>query len=165
MASRKLAPVPLDRMSFVDTRDNLEESDWSPDGPKFEGDQRAELMLRIEAGECIEQICASRPDWPGPMQVYNQLRTDPGFRSRYQRAIEIKYERLADRMFELSLPDGPLGYMTLQERRLVLDTLKWVASRRARGYRPDVVVNFNDEGDETGVSGAPFLVVPAKKKA
>jgi len=104
-----------------------------------------EICEHIGCGGNLTDWCA-QDGHPSFHSVFRALNSRPAFRESYAQAREIQAHADADRINSLSeaIGRGEIGY---NEGRVMIDALKWTASRRcAKAYSERLQV----AGDTTG---------------
>lgn len=144
-------------------RDPPSRQDWDPNGPGLPPEVRAEILLRVESGESVIAIFQDAPsEWPDIIQFNNALRMDKSFAARYERALDVKYKTLADHLVDIAHPEGPLANYPVAERKLLMDAIKYVASKRCSPYRDDPTRMTLDDASAHAEVTKPYIVVPQK---
>jgi hypothetical protein len=110
-----------------------------------------EILERIANGESLASALR-KPGMPSYALAKIHLRSDPALREAYDQAIQDRGAFLAEQLIDLAdepIPEGldPASRSAwVQNKRVRLDTRKWIASRVYRqvyGDRVDVSVNHN----------------------
>jgi hypothetical protein len=108
-----------------------------------------EILERIANGESLASALRA-PGMPSYALAKIHLRSDPALRQAYEQAVEDRGAFLAEELIELAdtpIPEGldPASRSAwVQNKRVRVDTRKWIASRVYRqvyGDRVDVSVN------------------------
>jgi len=108
-----------------------------------------DILTRIANGESLASALR-KPGMPSYALAKIHLRSDPALREAYDQAIQDRAAFLAEELIELAdepIPDGldPASRSAwVQNKRVRLDTRKWIASRVYRqvyGDRVDVSVS------------------------
>ena len=113
------------------------------------------MLDRLSDGENLLQIC--RDDhMPSESYVRKRALQDTEFGARYRFAREIGYARMADEILEIA--DAPVTNDDMQQRRLRIDTRKWLLSKvlpKIYGDRvqADPEIERTDKVEITFVSG------------
>jgi hypothetical protein len=117
-----------------------------------------DILERIANGESLASALR-RPGMPSYALAKLHLRSDPALRDAYEQAVQDRGAFLAEELIELAdepIPEGldPASRAAwVQNKRVRLDTRKWIASRVYRqvyGDRVDVNVDHN----QISISGA-----------
>lgn len=107
------------------------------------------ILERIANGESLASAL-KQPDMPSYASAKLHLRSDPQLRQAYDQAVEDRAAFLAEELIELAdepIPadlDSASRSAWVQNKRVMLDTRKWIASRvyrRVYGDRMEVSVN------------------------
>lgn len=110
-----------------------------------------EILERIANGESLASALR-KPGMPSYALAKIHLRSDPALREAYEQAVQDRGAFLAEELIELAdepIPDDldPASRSAwVQNKRVRLDTRKWIASRVYRqvyGDRVDVSVSHN----------------------
>ncbi len=108
-----------------------------------------EILERIANGESLAGALR-KPDMPSYALAKIHLRSDPSLREAYDQAVQDRAAFLAEELIELAdepIPEGldPASRSAwVQNKRVQIDTRKWIASRVYRqvyGDRVEVSVN------------------------
>lgn len=108
-----------------------------------------EILERIANGESLASALR-KPGMPSYALAKIHLRSDPALREAYDQAVQDRAAFLAEELIELAdepIPEGldPASRSAwVQDKRVRLETRKWIASRVYRqvyGDRMDVSVN------------------------
>jgi Bacteriophage Sf6, terminase small subunit-like len=106
---------------------------------RFSMKTREVLLLRLEAGETLRQVCRSRT-MPSEAMVRKWTREDPdGFGAQYTQARLLGYQTLADELLEIA-DDGRNDWLeregvpvingeAIARSRLRVDTRKWLLAK------------------------------------
>jgi hypothetical protein len=86
-----------------------------------------QILERIEAGETLEEICRSSPDFPDPRNVRRWKYAIDGFAFAYARAREIRAEVWEDDLTKLANDRS----IDPSVRRVEFDMKKWLMSKSA----------------------------------
>lgn len=107
-----------------------------------------EICKQISEGKSLSTALKS-DGMPSYRSALMMLQTNLEFRTMYEKAIESRADRLAEEILELAdeaIPanlDGPSKSAWVQQKRLQVDTRKWVAAKlkpKVYGDRIDVSV-------------------------
>ena len=107
-----------------------------------------EICKQISEGKSLSTALKS-DGMPSYRSALMMLQTNLEFRTMYEKAIESRADRLAEEILELAdeaIPaglDGPSKSACVQQKRLQVDTRKWVAAKlkpKVYGDRIDVSV-------------------------
>lgn len=110
-----------------------------------------EILERIANGESLASALR-KPGMPSYALAKLHLRSDPALREAYDQAVQDRGAFLAEELIELAdepIPEGldPASRSAwVQNKRVRLDTRKWIASRTFRqlyGDRVEVAVEHN----------------------
>lgn len=108
-----------------------------------------EILTRIANGDSLA-TALSQPGMPSYELAKRHLRSDPTLREAYDEAVRDRADRMAESLLDLAaqpIPDDiePAARSAwVQNKRVQIDTIKWVASRTFRqawGERVDLSVN------------------------
>jgi hypothetical protein len=108
-----------------------------------------EILERIANGESLASALR-KPDMPSYALAKIHLRSDPALREAYEQAVEDRGAYLAEQLIDLADEPIPEGLdpgsrsAWVQNKRVQIDTRKWIASRVYRqvyGDKIDVSVN------------------------
>lgn len=108
-----------------------------------------EILERIASGESLASAL-SRPGMPSYSLAKIHLRSDPALREAYESAVRDRADYMAEGLLDLAakpIPDDldPASRSAwVQNKRVQIDAIKWVASRTFRqawGERVDLSVN------------------------
>ena len=89
------------------------------------------VLELIATGHSVQQI-EKRDGIPEEKSIYGLLIRDPVFAEKYARAREAQQEVWANRALDIALGRDPAVVdMDANERRLVIDTIKWQAGKLA----------------------------------
>ncbi|MBX0345470.1 hypothetical protein K2X14_11535 [Acetobacter sp. TBRC 12305] len=122
----------------------------------FSPDIEDEICARIMEGESLRSIC--RDDhMPGQRTVFERLDNDAheDFRSRYVRARKRAAEVFEDEIIDVARAATPED---ANARRLQVDALKWVMSKRAPKVYGDKITQ-----EHTGPDGGPVQVSEVRR--
>lgn len=109
--------------------------------PPVSPDVYEAILDRLAEGEGLWKICQA-PDMPSRGTVLRKAAEDPIFRDRYARAMQLGVDAMVDEI-ERVARDGSSDWMTAKDgttvidhehvtrSRLIVDTLKWKASKIA----------------------------------
>ena len=108
-----------------------------------------EVLSLLEEGETLRQICSREgmPTWEGLRKF---LRADPERVAQYAHAREVGAEALEDELLHAA---RVANADDANARRLQVDALKWVMSKRAPKVYGDKVTQ-----EHTGPDGGPMQV-------
>jgi hypothetical protein len=103
------------------------------------------ICERLADGESLRSIC--RDDaMPSTSAVCKWLNVHPEFAEQYARARELQADALFDDC--LAISDKAKGeFADVQERRLAIDTRKWMAGKLKGKYSDKVKHVGGDDGD------------------
>lgn len=104
------------------------------------------ICERLADGESLRAIC-SDDDMPSTSAVCRWLAANDGFREQYAHARELQADALFDDC--LAIADGTTlkAKEDVQDRRLQIDTRKWMAGKLKGKYSDKVKHVGGDEGD------------------
>ena len=120
------------------------------------------ILERIANGQSLASALRY-PGMPSYALAKIHLRSDPQLRQAYDQAVEDRAAFLAEELIELAdepIPEGldPASRSAwVQNKRVMLDVRKWIASRVYRkvyGDRVDVAVNTNGISITKALEGA-----------
>lgn len=125
----------------------------------FTQDLADRICAELSVGRSLRSIC--REDWaPSTQTVFRWLRQHDEFRDQYARAKEESADAMAEEIAEIADippaygPDGKIDNGDVQNRRLQIDTRKWLASKlKPKKYGDKVQV------DGPGAGGAHIVQV------
>ena len=134
-----------------------------------------EICERLSQGESLATICRD-PHMPPESTVREWVGDDrgndengrPGFAARYARAREQAYQRLADELLELADadctgPDGKPDNALVQQRRLQVDTRKWLLSKLLpKQYGDRVTAEIAGDATAPVLRRIELIAVPAR---
>lgn len=120
---------------------------------KYTSDIAAEICEMIAEGMSFKEIY-SLPHMPRRSTVYGWLAAHKEFSDLYARAQEDRAEVLADQLLDIA-DDASLDP---NDRKVRLDTRKWIASRLKPGKYGDRVINSGDK-DNPVIHKVTFEVV------
>lgn len=89
------------------------------------------ICEEIANGKSLYEICEEykNKDIPDYRSIMRLLRKDEYFRQQYTRAREEQQEALAEQTITIAKGFGTYANMDVQERRLLIDTVKWSAGK------------------------------------
>lgn len=125
----------------------------------FTQDLADRICAELALGRSMRSVC--REDWCPSMQtVFRWLRENDTFREQYARAKEESADAMIEEMSEIAdempayTPEGKIDPADVNNRRLRIDTRKWLASKlKPKKYGDRVAVG----GD--GPNGAVLVQV------
>lgn len=115
----------------------------------YSTDLANEICARIAEGRSVVSICKDS-DMPCRATLYEWLDLHEDFADKYARAREDQADTLADEMLDVAREKSP-DQVAAADKRLLLDTLKWRASKLKQRVYGDKVVN-----EHTGADGKPI---------
>jgi hypothetical protein len=134
--------------------------------PTYSAEIAQIICKRIAKGESLRAICRDNgmPD-ESTVRIW-AINDHDGFFPHYARAIELRAERWAEEIVEISddmskdqLPDGSIDHEHVQRSRLRVDTRKWLLSKL-------LPKKYGDRVELTGADGGPIqhrVDMPAKE--
>ena len=118
---------------------------FAPDNPCWE-----KMCEAISTGKSLS-TALKEPGMPSYPMAILMIRRNSEIKSLYERATEDRADKLAEEVIELSdekMPkglEGPMASAWVQQKRLQIDSRKWVASKlNARRYGDKVDVTVTD---------------------
>lgn len=107
------------------------------------------ICAELSRGFSLSEICR-REGMPDITVVYDEMRRDPSFASRYARAKEESADTYAAKMLDIAF--GKLDDANaVNAARLQIDTLKWIAAKlKPKSYGDRVAAEL------TGKDGGPI---------
>jgi hypothetical protein len=125
------------------------------------------ILERIANGESLASALR-KPGMPSYALAKIHLRSDPALREAYTQAIEDRGAFLAEQLIDLAdepIPEGldPASRSAwVQNKRVMIDTRKWIASRVYRqvyGDRVDLTLNHDQISIRSALEAANSRVV------
>jgi hypothetical protein len=117
---------------------------WFPEGY---GQETADLICEMLAdGKSLRAICRD-DDMPSTSTVCKWLALNETFAEQYARARELQADALFDDCLALADNEHDKAATDAQERRLQIDTRKWMAGKLKGKYSDKVKHVGGDEGD------------------
>jgi hypothetical protein len=88
----------------------------------------------IASGRTLRQVAKEMNIAERGAAIINWANSDPVFAQQYSRALAVRWEQMADELVELADdpcigPDGVPNNALVQQRRLQVDTRKWLLSK------------------------------------
>lgn len=121
------------------------------------------ICERLADGESLRAIC-SDDDMPATSTVCRWLANNEAFQEQYTHARELQADALFDDC--LAIADGTTlkAKEDVQDRRLQIDTRKWMAGKLKGKYSDKIKHVGGDEGDAPirTVTGIEWNIVKAK---
>ena len=117
------------------------------------------ICAMLAQGKSMRTVC--KEDWAPPMEtVFRWLRENEAFQQQYARAKQEAADALVEEMADIADappaygPDGKIDNGDVQNRRLQIDTRKWLASKlKPKKYGDKLEVGG------TGAGGAVMVQV------
>lgn len=107
---------------------------------KYTEELATELCDRIALGESMYEICADE-HMPDRLTVLRWCREKEGFRNQYVRAKEEQADSYEDKMLHTARTESDVN-----RARLIVDTMKWTASKlKPKKYGDKVDVTSDGE--------------------
>ena len=104
------------------------------------------ICERIADGESLRSICRD-DEMPGTSAVCKWLGKYPEFAEQYAHARELQADALFDDCLAIADGKNDTPSTDIQERRLQVDTRKWMAGKLKGKYSDKVKHVGGDEGD------------------
>jgi hypothetical protein len=98
---------------------------------KWTEEMEEHIWMRLRAGDSLKEALASRDDLPSDYTFYKRKCSDPQFASAYARAREDQWDMLADDIISIARSASTVSSEEIQKAKLVVDAMKWTASKRA----------------------------------
>lgn len=117
--------------------------DWSPEGY---GDETADSICEMLAdGKSLRAICRQE-GMPSTSTVCKWLARSPEFAEQYARARELQADALFDDCLDIA-DKGKLALDDAADRRLQIETRKWMAGKLKGKYSEKLKHVGGDDGD------------------
>ena len=142
-----------------------------PDGRKLRSPENLELVCReIASGASLVDVLDKNPQLGRYTHFLDWMREDEGAAVKYARARQEQAHWYADRVARLALQtperlvaeggSGGVDSGEVAHRRLAIDSLKWLAAKRA----PKVYGDTEDKSTTVNV-GVAVAVMPEERRA
>lgn len=102
-----------------------------PRPKKFTPEVEAELLELLASGMTLLQVCESADKFPAESVVRRKALEDEVFGSKYTRAREIGYLRMADELLEIT-DDGRNDWMTIKRGKETVEVVNKEVVERSR---------------------------------
>lgn len=122
--------------------------------PIYGEETRRTILARIADGESLRQICATE-GMPNREEVRKWLIRDEVFAGQYARAREEQADSLVEEMLDAARREA-VDATDVQNRRLLVDTLKWRAGKlkpKVYGDKAQIDVDTPAGGVLSGLLG------------
>lgn len=129
--------------------DNLspEQERWFPEG--YDENTIDAICERLADGESLRKICTDS-DMPSTSTVCKWLAKDAQFAEQYTRARELQADALFDDCLDIA-DKGTKALDGTDERRLQIDTRKWMAGKLKGKYSDKSALDLNAKFDFAGL--------------
>ena len=104
------------------------------------------ICERLADGESLRAICRD-DEMPGTSAVIKWLTDKSEFAAQYARARELQADALFDDCLAIADDKHPDGLGTIDQRKVQIDTRKWMAGKLRGKYSDKVKHVGGDEGD------------------
>ena len=109
------------------------------------------IVDQVTAGKSLSKVL-SQPGYPRWSTFENMMTTDAALRVAYDKAMQVRADRLVDEILELAdepMPEGLEGASAsawVQRARMRVDARKWIAAKfKPRMYGDRLDVSVTDE--------------------
>lgn len=120
---------------------------WFPEG--YDQNTADDICARLADGESLRSICLDEA-MPSTTTVCKWLNKDEEFAAQYTRARELQADALFDDC--LAISDKAKGdFVDVKERRLAIETRKWMAGK-LKGKYSDKVKHVGGDDDDNPIN-------------
>tara|TARA_R110000772_G_scaffold89304_1_gene185087 strand:+ start:2702 stop:3181 length:480 start_codon:yes stop_codon:yes gene_type:complete len=121
-----------------------EKDDWTPQG--YDQSTIDNICDRLADGESLRKICLDK-DTPTTSTVFKWLAKSVSFAEQYARARESQADALFDDCLDIA-DNGTKALADATDRRLQIDTRKWMAGKLKGKYSDKVKHVGGDDDDD-----------------
>ena len=135
----------------------------------YSDDLAARICARLAEGQSLRAICRD-PEMPCTSSVMTWLANTKhvGFLDQYAQSREVGLDAMADEILEIAdqplprLKDGRIDSGKVQEKRLQIDTRKWILSKQlAKKYGDKLDLAHGGAISLTVITGVPHAEEPS----